>query len=462
MRVPKRPPNFPNLFKTILEGPEGSQRLTKIVSSGIGPTQAGQYRHWHTLRYLTPPEGLTVEEWWVGIKMARSFIQHKIPLADAQGKPMHFTTPDILHRMCPLIDQSSAGSIRSSEQAITATDRDFYIFKSLSDEAITSSQIEGASTTREVAKEMIRTGRQPMDKSERMIYNNYLAMMFIRTIKDQPLTPKIIFEIHQILTDGTLDKPEAAGRLRRSDEDIRIFDDVSNEVLHVPPPADELRSRMKAMCDFANDVDSSNYIHPVIRAILLHFWLAYDHPFVDGNGRTARALFYWLMARQQYWLFEFISISSIIHEGPANYARSFLYVETDDCDITYFILNQLAVVLRAIDDLHDYLRRKETEIAEVRELLSKTKLASLMFNHRQMAIINHSLKNSHSIYTSESHRRSHNVSPQTARTDLLELAKHGLLSQHKSGGAYYFSIPGNLKDRIMALADSEFKSSTAK
>ncbi len=51
------------------------------------------------------------------------------------------------------------------------------------------------------------------------------------------------------------------------------------------------------------------FIHPVIRAILLHFMLAYDHPFVDGTGRTARALFYWSMAHQGYWLMDFISIT---------------------------------------------------------------------------------------------------------------------------------------------------------
>ena len=61
---------------------------------------------------------------------------------------------------------------------------------------------------------------------------------------------------------------------------------------------------------------AGGFIHPMIRSIILHFWLAYDHPFVDGNGRTARALFYWSMLRHGYWLFEFISISQIILKGP--------------------------------------------------------------------------------------------------------------------------------------------------
>jgi Fic family protein len=52
------------------------------------------------------------------------------------------------------------------------------------EEAITSSQLEGAATTREVAKEMIREGRQPRDRSERMILNNYLTMQRIGAIRN--------------------------------------------------------------------------------------------------------------------------------------------------------------------------------------------------------------------------------------------------------------------------------------
>lgn len=61
---------------------------------------------------------------------------------------------------------------------------------------------------------------------------------------------------------------------------------------------------MTAMCAFPNGHLPDTFIHPAIRAIILHFWLGYDHPFVDGNGRTARALFYWAMLRQNYSLFE--------------------------------------------------------------------------------------------------------------------------------------------------------------
>jgi len=94
------------------------------------------------------------------------------------------------------------------------------------------------------------------------------------------------------------------------------------------------------------------FIPPIIRAILLHFTLAYDHPFVDGNGRVARALFYWSALSGGYRLLEFVSISRVLRQAPAKYARSYLFTETDDSDVTYFIVHRLATVIRAIDEFH--------------------------------------------------------------------------------------------------------------
>jgi len=190
---------------------------------------------------------------------------------------------------------------------------------------------------------MIQEGREPRDRGERMIRNDYEGMSFVRRVVKERLTPEIVLELQRRLTDDTLDIADGAGRLRRADEDIVIEDETGTR-LHTPPHADELESRMRAMCDFANGVNGVNgvnetkYLPSPVRAIVLHFWLAWDHPFVDENGRTARALFYWCMARQGYWLCEFVSISRILRRARGQYARAYLYTETDDNDVTYFLL----------------------------------------------------------------------------------------------------------------------------
>lgn len=447
MKVPVAPPDTQRLFAKLLGDKDGIRRFQAIVGRGIGPAPGGKYRHWDILRHLQAPEGLTHEEWWFAIRMARQHSYQPTPATDKRGAPFKYALVDVLLEMLHQIDKDAGGAIKGHEQVTNPHIRDSYIIKSLMEEAITSSQLEGAATTREVAKEMIQTGRQPRNRGEYMIYNNYQAMLFIRRLNAAPLTPSVILELHRVLTENAIDEPEAAGRLRRDDEPIQIVDHIGT-VLHTPPKASELQSRMQKMCDFANADSSHRFIHPVIRAIILHFWLAHDHPFIDGNGRTARALFYWAMARHGYWLCEFISISRILKKAPSRYSLAFLYTETDDNDLTYFILNQLRVILRAIEDLHGYLHRRTEELREVQEILKRSRLVSTTFNHRQLALINHALKNSHHVYTFDSHRRSHDVSYQTARTDLLELARYGMLDTLKIRRTYNFVSPGDLRRRI--------------
>ncbi|HYO47225.1 MAG TPA: Fic family protein, partial [Gemmatimonadota bacterium] len=354
------------------------------------------------------------------MKMARGATSRPTPILDRDGVPFHYSLVDLLLEATSRVDRDASGRIEIGDEVANSENRDRYIVSSLIEEAASSSILEGAATTVQRARQMIRSGEEPRDRGERMILNNYMGMRRIQELAEEKLTPQIIFELHRILTEETLEDPGAAGRLRRpgkpEDEvEVVVTDRRDGTTLHIPPKASELPDRLERMCAFANAEENETYFHPVLRAILLHFWLAYDHPFTDGNGRTARALFYWSMLRQGYWLTSFLSISSILRRSPARYARSFLYSETDDNDLTYFVLDQLQVLRQAIDALHDYLARKTREIRTVERLLRP----SAGMNHRQLALLAHALRHPGGRYTYESHQSSHEIVYQTARTDLL-------------------------------------------
>jgi Fic family protein len=290
---------------------------------------------------------------------------------------------------------------------------------------------------------MLRSGRKPHDRSERMVLNNFVTMQHLRTIRDKPLTPEMVLEIHRMISNGALDKEDGAGRLRRPDEYIEVSDN-QDTVLHTPPPAEQLPDRLKAMCDFANQQELKGFLHPAIRAIILHFWLAYDHPFVDGNGRTARALFYWSMLRGGFWLFEYISISQALLRAPSDYYRAFLHTETDDNDLNYFVLHQLECIETSIKDLHSYLERKTS----ARKNLHQKVRGLDWMNHRQEALIIHALDNPRAIYSFESHKNSHGIAAMTARKDLEELEKRGLLSSQIRGKVRVFSPMSQLDKKL--------------
>jgi len=446
VRIPERPPTLTEVVMQ-LSLSEDPGRLLEVVTSQVGPAPGGRYRHWDTLRRLPPPPNLTHQEWWAAIKFARSSLRRELPLKDQSGRPFGYCLPDIVLEMLHGIDRDASGRLEMPEPIANPHTRDRYVQSSLIEEAITSSQLEGAATTREVAKEMIRSGRPPIDRSELMILNNYRAIKLIAEFKNQPLTPEVVFTIHRTLTHGTLEPGPNPQNLRVPGDGIGVYDDRDNTLLHAPPLAEEIPQRMSSMCDFANHQPTGVFLHPVIKAIVLHFWLAYDHPFVDGNGRTARALFYWSMLSQGLWLVEFLSISSILCKAPSKYSRSFLYTETDENDLTYFIVYHLKVIRRAIEELRAYLARKLAEVRET-EILMRSRVT---VNHRQLALLSHALRHPGFRYTIDSHQRSHNVSYQTARTDLLDLATRGLLDQTRAGKAFVFSAADELPERLKAL-----------
>jgi Fic family protein len=280
-----------------------------------------------------------------------------------------------------------------------------------------------------------------------MILNNYLTMQEIGRLKHEPLTRELVLNIHQLVTDQTLDNPSAAGRFRTGAEKIWVGDDLDT-VFHDPPLASELEARMERMCDFANGKTPSGFMHPVLRSIILHFWLAYDHPYVDGNGRTERALFYWSMLNHGFWLAEFISISHILLKAPVKYGMAFLLTETDDNDLTYFILHHLGVICEAIQGLHDYIGRKTSQLQETLQTMRGMDI----LNHRQRALVAHALKHPNTHYTIEGHRTSQAVVYQTARMDLLDLVKRGLLTTKKQGKAFIFLATPNLEKKMAQLS----------
>jgi len=231
-------------------------KLGAIFTAGLAPWTVdvkGEYLAWETFRFKTPPEGISVEDWWLVVRMARRTNARQLQtLVDKAGRPFNYSLPDEVLRATEEIARDASGQIAISELVTNPDSRARYLVNSLIEEAITSSQLEGAATSRRDAKDLLRTKRKPKDKSERMILNNYLAMERVREVADQPLTPGLVMELHRIVTDGTLDDPGSVGRLQEN-QAFRVAVWDGDQLLHRPPPVEELEARLQALCDFAND-----------------------------------------------------------------------------------------------------------------------------------------------------------------------------------------------------------------
>ncbi len=433
MRYPETPPAWQPLM---LDVTQRGQAQAFYEYGQAERRRTDRYLHWDEFRHRVSHEGaLSIEERWAAIRMNRTFGTQSISLKDPTGRPFTFSLNQRTFELLHEIDLHCGGGISvAKEGIIQAGSRDAYYVSSVFEEALTSSQLEGAVVTRSEAQEILRKQRAPSNSHELMVVNNYRTMRLLSELKNEPLTPELILSVHREITAGTLDHPKQEGRFRDLGDDIRVVDDESGETFHTPPPANQLASRADLLCHFANQQGMEGFLHPVIRSILLHFWVAYDHPFVDGNGRTARALFYWSMLRHGYWLAEFFSISHEILKAPKQYYRAFLYTETDENDLNYFILHQLEVINASIHALKQHIERKRAEFDAIKHILGP----GSGFNHRQLAILKHAIKYPQTTYTVAGHQQSHGTSYQTALNDLADLQRRGYFRRDKIGKAFAF------------------------
>lgn len=440
MRLPKEPPDHHRLGLEMLKAGLGEKLCT-----GSATLPDGRYLHWDELRRRTPPAGLSVEQWWAATKRAResSFTEVE-PMRACYGLPFGFISLPTLQRGLHEFDRTNVTkelvAHLGNEDAIVE-----YRVRQLIEEAISSSVVEGARpTTREVARKMVREHRKPSSRDEQMIYNNWRAMLRLLELRDagNALEVRDLLELHRTLGEDALELPDAAGRFRGPEHNVDVAD-LEGVVWHLPPDANGLPERVEALLAFIEDAGATDpFIHPVLRAIIAHFWLGFEHPFRDGNGRAARALFYWTMLRHGYEMAEFLSISGPIDRSPSAYYLAFAYSETDGGDLTYFLLHQLGVIQEALGELRARLVDRAQRMAE----LSRTVAGFDALNHRQRALLQHAIRHPLESYTLEGHATSHSVHYQTARNDLHDLVRRGYLESRRVGkGKRFFPAHGLIR-----------------
>lgn len=395
---------------------EAIQMLTDSKLQSLFQKISSEYLYWDKVKYLAP-SGVDKQVLWQAVRIQRQLNAQIIQFGNCY---FQFTITKNMLALLHYFDMELGGSL-GTQSIIPATDKRYYLVNSIMEEAIASSQMEGASTTRRIAKDMLRKQLKPTNKSQQMIVNNYETINKISHDKQADFSPERLLDIHRSIASKTLDNSDDEGVFRKNDE-IYVVDGITGFVAHTPPSYTEIDAMIQDLCEFANNDDNDNFIHPIIKAIIIHFVLAYIHPFADGNGRTARSLFYWYMIKKGYWLTEYLSISRIIYTNKKSYEKAYQYTENDGNDLSYFIQYHLNVMKKAYDELKKYLQRK---IDEQQNLLKFAGIANI--NERQRYILRSISENKRTIFIPKELATQFNITTKTARTDLQDLVKMGYL-----------------------------------
>lgn len=376
-----------------------------------------QYQYWSEVKYRAVPGKYSARELWACVKLSRMFAK---TIGIGQYRFTLYVT-DHMQQLCHDFDMNLGGYL-GTQSFIPDADKNRYLVSSNMEEAIASSQMEGAATTRRIAKEMLRKSVSPRTRSEQMIHNNYETIRYILAHKDENLTQEAMLHIHRSMTYKTLEDSADEGHFR-TDNNVVVEDGITHETIHTPPDCSEIETLVETVCRFFNEDNFDGvFIHPIIKGIIIHFLIAFIHPFTDGNGRTARAVFYWYMLRRGYWLTEYLSISRIIARSKRQYEKAYLYTECDGNDLGYFIAYHLRAIRLAYDELRQYIQRKIDEKQQTSDFL---KLGNI--NARQAQIIKWYNDSPNISFSAKEIQIRMHISYPTAKGDMDGLVEAGFL-----------------------------------
>lgn len=399
------------------------------------------YYYWDKIKFQTLPEELEnhIELWYI---VSNLRILSYTVVNDKNGNHFLLEKPKFLEELLHKLDLSLWWTFLWMN--FNDSERKIFLQNGIAEEAISTSQLEWAMTSSKDARDMIQKWRKPTTKDEKMILNSYKAMQFINNedFLKQQLSLEWLLELQYILTKGTLEDTTQEWRLRTDSDEIVVQNSTWTEVYHTPPNEDILQEELKKLISYANDEDS-DFTHPFIKATILHFWIWYLHPFCDGNGRTARSLFYWYLLKKWYWGFSYIPISTSIKNSKIQYRDAYIYSEQDNNNLTYFLVYIANKTKQAFVEFEKYINKKRSEQKSIIQSVSH-----LWLNDRQTKLISYFLNNPWSYTNNSIHKNYYWIAINTAKSDLEYLCMKWFLTKQKQWKYVNYFPVKNLADVI--------------
>ncbi len=301
------------------------------------------------------------------------------------------------------------------------------------EEAITSAIYEGANTTRAKAKALIASNEKPKNRDEFMLINNYETMKWIKENTKHPITNALVLKIHETVSANTLEG-----------DDVSFCGKFRNDSVYIGNHEGVLHTKIEESLKEAINLTTNNprFLHALIKGILLHYFIAYIHPFFDGNGRTARTFFYVQAIKNNLKFVELLSISADLKEHGKRYEKSFDLVKEHEHDMTFFIdfcLDSLITAIAKVERKIDYLR----SIADFIETEG--------LNKNQVSLLQRMAINKFSTISIEKHAENISKSREIARQELKDLTEKGFLREIKLGKKHTYYIKSkNIKKKIFS------------
>ena len=300
------------------------------------------------------PLNYSIDSFWPELLQRRKAQATVLPLYNAMGMPYWYV----------LTQKMISASERLCEEAINQ-EKIFDPYRAemtsaMTEEMFFTSFVEGAQIPLQAAMDFLQRGTEPESIQEQMIWNNRHAWSEMISAIYRPLDEPFVKSLAFMLTE---EMDGCASDYRQIDN--HMFAAMNDEPYDVPP-AYCIPERMSQYFDFLRFGD----VHPLIKASAAQAYLLVMRPFPEGNERLSRMISSAVLLRSGYDFFRDISISSVIAKESYRYYKSMCeIIRTENGgDMTYFIEYYLELLVRAIEQRHERLLRREQEaLARERE-----------------------------------------------------------------------------------------------
>ncbi|MCK4512854.1 Fic family protein [bacterium] len=247
-------------------------------------------------------------------------------------------------------------------------------------EAHHTTHIEGTHLTLEESERLLGGGVVPSADPDdvRELLNYRAALEFISDHLDSggPITEELIKGIHHQLVEGVRGGSAGPGEYRTIQN--YIVNSRTREVIYTPPPASEVP---RMMADLVSWLQTERDTHPVIVGGLAQFQLVHVHPFVDGNGRTARLLSTLCLYRFGYDFKRLFSISKYYDQDRPAYYSAIQSVREHDMEMTgwleYFV-DGLATQMLEVQERGTMAIRRDVLLLRARRLGLKDRAVDVL------------------------------------------------------------------------------------
>lgn len=407
-------------------------KLNENVINRIHAAHRNEYPYWDKIKYLVHSESES-EVFWGSIKLLREMTKKQTQIKSKNNKTFTYSKMLTIENTLKTIDFNR---FIKKNFSLTDDQKNELIEKNCLAESIAAVRIEGVDISQTEARKLLRGQVSPNTMVEHLIVNMYQEMRAISINSSRgEMSIELLMNLHKNLLKKAVSEDDL-GRFRTRDEHVVIMKN-EKEIAFEPPDIDFIEDQIQGFCDYANNRDKSKDIHPVTKAILLHFWLIYLHPFKDGSVRIARVIFYCYLMKNGYEDFiQYISLSHAISKSQISYANAFIYSVQDDEDVSYFIDYNLKRIADAFSTFENNVKKEKEGSKEV------IKYYQYNLNKRQLRFVKE-LENYPEVHGSiTAYMALNKISRRTAEYDFRQLIDQKIITKEKTGRKVYFALSG--------------------